>query len=118
MGGRGSNTMRRAVMSMKVIKPMKTMKVMKRIVKKTKVGSKSQVFKGTKIRTKSGIKQSDLMKNKRGKIVTKRSNARGLKRYKNIENWVDACKKAYIELGFTGFVAIKKGSDFYNKAKA
>merc|ERR1719469_1499175 len=96
---------------------MKPMKVMKKVKKKSKLGSKSAVFKGTKIKTKSGFKQSDLMKNKRGKEVTKKKHADGLKKFKQIENWVNALKMARVELGLKGFVAIKKGSEFYNKAK-
>merc|ERR1711920_1164272 len=102
--------------AMKVVKK-KSMKVMKKIRKKSTLGSKGQVFKGTRLKTKGGIKQSDLMKNKEGRVVTKRQSAMGHKAFKNIENWVIACKKARVELGLTGFVAIKKGSDFYNKAK-
>merc|ERR1712079_789882 len=97
---------------MKKKKPMKAMKAMKKDKKKSKLGSKSEVLKGTKIKTKSGFKQSDLMKNKEGKVVTKRKSAMGLKAFKHIENWVNACKTARIELGLTGFVAMKKGSEF------
>ena len=54
---------------------------------------------------------------KRGKIVSKKSVAAGKKSYANIKSWVVACQKARKALGVKGFVAIKKGSPFYVKAK-
>merc|ERR1719198_811304 len=70
--------------SMKVIKltSMKT-KVMKAAKKKkvSKVGSKHSVLKGLKTKTKGGLKASDLMKSKSGKVVSKRSHAAGKKAY-------------------------------------
>lgn len=109
------------VMKASMKKAMKLMKVMKAMKKKkvSKVGSKSQVLKGQKIRTKGGVKASDLMKNKKGKVVFKKLHARGKKAYeKNLAKWCIACSQARKELGLTGFVAVKKGSDFYNKAKS
>merc|ERR1719330_1774921 len=52
------------------------------------------------------------------KIVTKRKSASCKDHFnKNIATWVAACKKARQELGLTGFVALKKGTPFYDKAK-
>merc|ERR1719181_1405057 len=100
------------------MKSMKAMKVMK-AMKKSNVGKKWQVLKGAKLKTKGGMKASDLMKNKEGKTVSKKKHALGQKSYeKNLKAWVTACTKARAELGLKGFVAIKKGSEFYNKAKA
>merc|ERR1719412_1914999 len=42
--------------------------------------AKSSVFRGTKEKTGSGLKKGDLMKNKYGKVVTKKSHARGQKK--------------------------------------
>jgi len=99
-------------------KTMKVMKVMKALKKKSKVGSKSQVLSGKRLRTKGGIKADDLMKNKEGKVVSKKRNAIGLKAYANLAAWVDACKQARNELGLKGFVAVKKETEFYIRAKA
>merc|ERR1719235_2170720 len=52
-----------------------------------------------------------------GKIVSKKASAAGKKAYKNIKGWTIACQKAKKELGVKGFVAIKKGSEIYKKAK-
>merc|ERR1712066_166687 len=52
----------------------KAMKVSK--IAKGKRG-KSSVFRGTKEKTQGGLKKADLMKNKYGKVVTKKSHARG-----------------------------------------
>merc|ERR1711862_231955 len=101
-------------------KAMKSMKVMK--AKKLSVIAKGKlmravVFNGRKQKTASGHKKSDLMKSKRGKIVTKAQHAAGKKAYGRIKAWTSACQKAKKELGVTGFVAVKKGSTLYKKAK-
>merc|ERR1712233_68404 len=60
-------------------------------------GTKSQVWRGAKEKTKtSGQTKKDLMKNKRGKIVSKKSHAAGLKQYKKngLSKWTTACMKA------------------------
>ena len=46
------------------------------------VGSKAQVFHGTAKHTKGGLKKNDLMKTKRGKIVSKKQHAAGKKSLK------------------------------------
>merc|ERR1712139_175971 len=114
----------KAMKAMQVMKAMKATKAMKAMKKKamkvSKIAkgkrSKLVVFTGGKEKTKSGLKKSDLMKNKRGKIVSKKENAAGKKSYKNIAKWVDAVQKARKALGVKGFSAIKKGSPLYNKA--
>merc|ERR1719160_1831258 len=102
---------------MAAIKAMKAMK--KKVVSKIAKGkmAKSVVFRGTKAKTMSGLRKSDLIKNKRGKIVTKKQVAAGKKAYANIKGWTVACQKARKALGVKGFVAIKKGSALYKKAK-
>ena len=45
------------------------------------VGSKAQVFHGTAKHTKGGLTRKDLMKNKRGKIVSRKQAAAGKKAY-------------------------------------
>merc|ERR1719218_193553 len=79
--------------------------------------AKAVVFRGVKDKTASGLKKSDLMKSKTGKLVSKKAHAAGKKAYKNIKGWTDAVQKARKELGMKGFVAVKKGSALYKKAK-
>merc|ERR1711879_759048 len=84
----------------------------------SKLGSKSQVFRGTRLKTKSsGQTKADLMKNKRGKIISKKMHKRGLKLYKRngIEKWTKALMQARKNLGVKGFVACKKGSKLYKE---
>ncbi len=59
------------------------------------VGSKAQVWHGTADHTSGGLKKKDLMKTKKGRIVSKRKHALG--------------KKALSTLKKAGFVA-KKGT--------
>jgi len=82
-------------------------------------GSKYQVFKGSKLKTKtSGQTKGMLMKNKRGKIVSKKSHANGKRVYKQngLAKWTKAFMKARKNLGIKGFVACKKGTKFYKEA--
>merc|ERR1719213_1408086 len=99
---------------------MKAMKAMKKkTVSKIAKGkrAKASVWLGGKEKTAGGLKKSDLMKSKTGKLVSKKSHAAGKKAYKNIKGWTDAVQKARKELGVKGFVAVKKGSALYKKAK-
>merc|ERR1712224_28970 len=59
------------------------------------------------------LTKSDLIKNKYGKIVSKKASLRAKKN----SGWTTAIQKARKALGIKGFVAIKKGSDLYKKAK-
>merc|ERR1719265_3017908 len=53
------------------------------------------------------------MKNKVGKIVSRKSSANGKKAYKYIKGWTTAVQQARTEVGVKGFVAVKKGSALY-----
>merc|ERR1719240_797552 len=102
---------------------MKSMKVVSRAMKKSmkaikKVGKKFSVFTGNRQKTAGGLKKSDLVRSKTGKVVSRKSSAAGKKAYKYIKGWHAACQKARKELKIKGFVAIKKGSAFYKAAKA
>jgi len=96
----------------------KPMKVMKKVMKVSKVASgkkaKAQVWKGSKgkVRTGGKLKKDDLMKNKEGKIVSKKQSKSGRE-----SKWAKATAKARATKGYTGFKAIKKGGSFYEKAK-
>merc|ERR1712046_354496 len=48
-----------------------------------------------------------LMKNKRGKVVSKKSSAFGKRAYQHIQDWVASVVAARKALQVTGFVAIK-----------
>ena len=86
---------------------------------KKKIGSMRKVWNGTADRTGGGLIKKDLMINKRGKVVSKKSHASGAKRFKKsgLGKWVSAMQRARKELGLTGFVACKKGSAYYKLAK-
>ena len=47
------------------------------------VGSKSMVWHGNAEKTSGGLRKEDLMKNKRGRIVSKKKHALGLVAFKN-----------------------------------
>merc|ERR1719433_1579420 len=92
----------------------------KKVVSKIAKGrrfAKAKVFRGTKAKTAGGLTKRDLVQNKYGKIVSKRLRANGKKFYSNLKGWTVACQKAKEALGVKGFVAIKKGTPLYKKAK-
>merc|ERR1712146_268869 len=112
----GSDTMAKAMKAMKAMAAMKAMKAMKKkAVSKIAKGKfrKVLVYRGTKEKTIGGLTKSDLIKNKHGKIVSKKASLRAKKN----SGWTTAIQKARKALGLKGFVAIKKGSALYAKAK-
>merc|ERR1711904_109975 len=99
-------------------KAMKAMK--KKSVSKIAKGkmARSVVLRGTKEKTSGGLKKSDLTRNKDGKIVSKKASVAAKKNFaKSAGPWMHAVKKARAALKLKGFVAIKKGSPLYIKAK-
>ena len=112
--------MAKAMKAMKAMAAMKAMRAMKKkAVSKIAKGkmARSVVFRGTKAKTASGLFKTDLMKSKSGKIVSKKQSAAGKKAYANIKGWTVAVQKARKALGVKGFVAVKKGTPLYKKAK-
>merc|ERR1712078_464024 len=107
-----SNTSFSSITMAKAMKAMKAMK--KKTVSKIARGrmAKVLVFRGSKAKTAGGMTATSLTKNKNGKIVSKKKSAFGKKSL-----WIAACTKARKALGLKGFVAIKKGSALYKKAK-
>merc|ERR1719482_1458754 len=98
---------------------------MKRVSKVAKgKGAKTRVFKGKKEKTVGGLTRDKLTRNKRGKVVSKKSSAASKKRYASsaIKKWADACKAARKELGIKGFCPVggksAKGKALYAKAKS
>merc|ERR1719436_793053 len=110
------------------MKPMKTNKANKankaKRVSKIAKGkfAKSLVLKGRFEKTQSGVKMDGLMKNKRGKVVSKRQSAAGKRRFKNIEQWVKCVMEARRSLQISGFCAVNgktlQGKALYLKCKA
>merc|ERR1719384_835319 len=84
--------------------------------------ARAMVFRGRKLKTVGGLKQESLMRNKRGKIVSKRASANGKMRFKAIESWLESVMEARRLLHVTGFVAINgkslQGKALYVKSKA
>lgn len=102
----------KASMKMKVMKAMKSMKKMKMAMKVSKIargrGRKARVFSGKKEKTSGGLVKADLMKNKAGRVVSKKAHAKGLKLYKSgpAKKWIASVTKARSALGVKGFLAI------------
>merc|ERR1712127_178824 len=100
----------------------------KAAMKKSKIAAgklaKALVLRGAREKTSGGLRQSQIMKNKRGKVVSKMRSEMSRKKYKGskLEAWTKAVKAARKELGITGFVALNgktaQGRALYAKAKA
>merc|ERR1712227_549925 len=71
------------------------------------------VLRGKKEKTVGGLKATDLIKNKYGKVVSKKASAKAKK-----SPWIQAVANARSALKLKGFVAVKKGSPLYAKAKS
>merc|ERR1719439_544307 len=101
----------KSMKAMKAAKAMKAMKAMKakRVSKIAKSkNARAVVFRGNKEKTLTGLKKTDLMKNKRGKIVSKKAHAAALRRYAtNVKGWITAVTQARKALGVKGFQAVK-----------
>merc|ERR1719401_704524 len=101
---------------------MKVMKA-KRVSKiaKGKLG-RAQVLRGTKEKTLSGLTKDKLMKNKSGKIVSKKKSAAGKRNFGAIKVWSECVAAARKALNLKGFVAVNgrlaEGKALYAKAKA
>merc|ERR1712151_1272115 len=84
--------------------------------------AKSMVLRGKKEKTSGGLTKEGLMRNKRGKIVSKRKSALGKQHYRHIEHWTEAVMAAREALHTKGFVAINgrtlQGKALYVKAKS
>ena len=115
----------KAMKAMKAMKAKAAMKsVMKRAMKKKTVSKIARgrmayalVLRGSKAKTASGLTAGDLVKNKYGKIVSKKKAASGKK-----NAWAQACQQARKALKVTGFCPIggktAQGKALYAKAKA
>jgi hypothetical protein len=87
-------------------------------------GAKARVFRGTKARTSGGLKKSDLMRNKSGKVVSRKRSEAGKKLGKKngILKFAAAVKSARKALGIKGFQAVggksAKGQALLKKARS
>merc|ERR1712196_664381 len=100
--------------AMKAMKAMAAMKAMKAMKKKPISAhlSKRHAFFGKIDKSKTGLRKSDLVQNKNGRVVSKKNHLRGKQ-----SPWIAAVQKARKELKIKGFAAIKKGTPLYTKAK-
>lgn len=62
------------------------------------VGTKAQVWHGTADSTVGGLKKKDLMKTRRGRIVSKKKHAIGMKRIKTLRKLGFIAKKGTFKL--------------------
>lgn len=65
---------------------------------KTRAGANRAVFEGRKMKTVGGLKKDNLVKNKNGKIVSKKASAKGKQ-----NKWIKAVAKARASLKIKGF---------------
>merc|ERR1712183_1253811 len=86
--------------------------------------ARSIVFRGTKEKTSSGLTKAMLVKNKTGRIVSKKQSANGKKRFttSGAKKWSNAFKAARKALNIKGFVPCggktAQGKALYAKTKA
>lgn len=120
-------TMKKAMKSSMKKAAMKS--VMKKKAKKvSKIArgkmAKSMVFRGSKEKTSGGLKKSDLIRNKNGKLVSKLASQSSKKRYQGgkAAKWAAAVGKARSALKIKGFCAIggksTQGKALLNKARS
>ena len=103
----------KAMKAMKAMAAMKAMKAMKKKPISAKL-ARRHVFAGKINVTKTGLKASDFKKNKTGRVVSKKVSARAKA---VLGPWTAAVQKARKALNVKGFVAVKKGTPLYKKAK-
>lgn len=77
------------------------------------MASRASVMHNNASETETGMTKNKLKYNKSGEIVSKAKHAAGKK-----SPWSQAVKRAYKELGLTGFVPAAKGTPLYKLAKS
>ena len=102
----------RSHLSLEMAKAMKAMRAMKAKKPVSARLAKRHAFFGKINKTASGLKKTDLVKNKAGRIVSKKRSAMGKK-----NTWIVAVNKARAFLKIKGFAVVKKGTPLYKKAK-
>merc|ERR1719449_413619 len=82
-------------------------KVVRRKKKKPKKtptrGTRRQVFAGSRLKTKGGLKKNELVRNKAGRIVSAKASAAGKKRYRKngLDKWIAAVQKVRKQMNLT-----------------
>merc|ERR1712146_763484 len=107
----GHQPFQKMAKAMKAMAAMKAMRAMKKKVISARL-ARRHAFAGKIDKTKTGLKKSDLMKNKSGRVASKKASLRA----KN-SPWIAAVKAARSALKIKGFCALKKGTPLYKKAK-
>merc|ERR1719331_3517891 len=111
-------TAMKATETAKAMKAMKAKRVSK--IAKGKL-ARAMVLKGSKEKTQGGLTKDMIIKNKRGKLVSKKQSAAGKKNFANIKAWTQAVMAARKALNVTGYVTINgktpMGKALYAKAK-
>merc|ERR1719456_959920 len=93
------------------MKAMKAMKAMKRVsvIAKNK-RAKSTVFHGHKTKTVGGLTKSDLFKNKRGKIVSKKASLGAKRRFaKTLGEWEERTGPGLVREGEVFLLEVSQG---------
>merc|ERR1719189_3152180 len=95
--------------SMKTVAMKKAMKVAMKKAMKSQIAkgkrAKSSVFRGTKSKTSGGLTKDKLVRNKRGKVVSKAASA-AAKKTGSLAAWSKAVAAARKQLNCKGFVAV------------
>ena len=90
-------------------KAAKKSRRMKKRVSKVARGKrqKSSVFRGTKEKTSGGLKKTDLIRNRRGKVVSRKQSTAARKRAgARFTKWGQATKKQRRQLNIKGFCPV------------
>lgn len=76
-------------------------------------------FQGGDAEGATRLRKGDLMRNSQGRIVSKKASEAAKKRYADggAAKWLEAVKRARLELNVEGFVPAKKGTALYAKAR-
>merc|ERR1719361_2013727 len=119
-------SMKKSTMKSMKKSSMKSMK--KKAMRVSKIargrGAKARVFKVSKASTSGGLKKSDLMRNKSGRVVSKKRSAAGKKLFaKNgLGKWLKAVAAARKSLGIKGMQPVggktAKGQALLKKARS
>ena len=74
-------------------------------------------LRGTRQKTNGGLQKGGLIKNKSGKVVSKKMHSRGVRVYKKngLDKWTKAFMQARKNLNVSGFVPCKKGTALYRE---
>merc|ERR1719476_990611 len=95
--------MKAAAKAPKAMKAMKAMKAKKVVSAKL---LRRHILSGKATKTKGGLTKSDFVKNKAGRVVSKKASQRG-----KTNSWIVAVKAARAALKIKGFSPCKKGSE-------